>query len=55
MLSELRTRQNSIRGQEPQKYIHNVPPQETANHRAKFGCPPVSDVTAVTKARRETR
>jgi len=33
---------------------NSVPAQETAKHRAKFGWPPVSDVTAVTKARRET-
>jgi len=29
--------------------------QETAKLRAKFDWPPVSDVAAVTKARRETR
>jgi len=33
----------------------SVPAQETAKHRAKFGWPPVSDVAAVTNARRETR
>jgi len=32
-----------------------MPAQETAKHRAKFGWAPVSDVAAVTKARRETR
>jgi len=35
--------------------LYSVPVQETAKHRAKFGWPPVSDVAAVTKARRETR
>ena len=36
--------------------VYSVPGQETAIHRAKFRCgwPPVSDVAAVTKARRET-
>jgi len=29
--------------------------QETDKHRATFGWPPVSDVAAVTKARRESR
>jgi len=32
--------------------MYSVPAQETAKHHAKFGWPPVSDVTAVTKARR---
>jgi len=32
--------------------VYNVPAQETAKHRAKFGWPPVSDIPAVTKARR---
>jgi len=45
--------QISVRGQEPPKY--SVPAGETAKHRAKFGWPPVSDVTAATKPRRETR
>jgi len=35
--------------------VYNVPAQETAKHRAKFGWSPVSDVAAVTKASRETR
>ena len=35
--------------------LYCVPAQETAKHRAKFGWPPVSDVAAVTKPRRETR
>jgi len=42
-------------GKSPKKCIYNVPAKETAKHRAKFGWPPVSDVAAVTKARRETR
>jgi len=36
--------------------LYSVPAHETdVKHRAKFGWPPVSDVAAVTKARRETR
>jgi len=42
-------------GKISRKCIYSVPGQETAIHRAKFGWPPVSDVAAVTKARRETR
>ena len=53
--SEFCSWQNSVRGQDPQKCIYSVPAQEMAKHRAKFGWPPVSDVTAVTKARCETR
>jgi len=54
--SEYCTGQNSFRGQEPPKmYIQCIPANETAKHRAKFGWPPVSDVAAVTKARREMR
>jgi len=34
--------------------VYSVAAQETAKHRAKFGWPPVSDVAAVTKARRKT-
>jgi len=34
---------------------YSVPAQETAKHRTKFGCPPLSDVGAVTKPRRNTR
>ena len=34
--------------------VYNVPAQETAKHRARFGWPPVSDVAVVTKSRRET-
>jgi len=35
--------------------VYSVPAEEMATHRAKFGWPSVSDVAAVTKARRETR
>jgi len=49
------TLQNSVRGQEPLKCIYSAPVQETAKHRVKFGWPPLSDVGAVTKPRRETR
>jgi len=35
-------------------YIYSVLAQETAKDLAKFGWPPVSDVAAVTKPRRET-
>jgi len=36
--SEFCTGQNSVTGQElPRKFIHNLPAQETAKHRAKFG------------------
>jgi len=41
-------------GKSPQKCICYVPAQETAKDRAKFGWPPVSDVAALTKPRRET-
>jgi len=54
---------NIVRGKIPsggkisRKCIYSVPGPETDIHRAKFGWPPVglNDVTAVTKARRETR
>ena len=36
------------------KSICSVPAQETVKHRAKFGWPPLSDVSAVTKTRPET-
>jgi len=49
--SEFRTWQNSVRGQELQNCIYDVPGQETAKHRAKFGWPPLSDVAAVAKTR----
>jgi len=45
--------QNSVRDKSPQKCIYNVPAQERIKDRAKFGWPPVSDVAAVTKPRRE--
>jgi len=48
--SEFCTWQNSVRGQEPPKCIYSVPVQETAKHRAKFGWPPLSDVTAINEA-----
>jgi len=38
----------------PQKCIYSAPGQEMAKRSAKFGWPPVSNVTALTKARRET-
>jgi len=34
------------------KCMHNVPAQETAKHRARFGWPAVNDVVAATKSRR---
>ena len=39
-------------GKGPQKCIHSVPAQKTAKHCAKFSWPPVSDIVAVTKPRR---
>jgi len=55
MQSELCTWQNSVMGQKPlKKYTYTVPSHETATHRAKFGCLPVSDIAAVTKPRRKT-
>jgi len=42
-------------GKSPQKYIYSIPVQETAEHRATFGWPPLSDIGTVTKPRRETR
>ena len=53
--SEFCTGQNPVRGKSPRKCIYGVPAQETAKHAAEFGWPPVSDVAAVTKPRRETR
>ena len=38
----------------PWKCIYSVQVQEMAKHHAKFGWPPVNDVAAVTKPRRET-
>ena len=52
--SELCTWQNSIRGQEPQKCIYSVLAHEMDKRCAKFGWPPLSDVGAVMKPRRET-
>ena len=49
------TGKNSVRGKSPRKCIYNVAAQEMVKHRAKFGWPPVNDVAAVTKPRRETR
>jgi len=50
--SEFCTWQNSVRGNSPENvYIVYQPRRQ---HCAKFGWPPVSDVAAVTKARRET-
>jgi len=42
-------------GKSPRKCIHSVAAEKMAKHRAKFGWPPMRDVAAVTKARRETR
>jgi len=42
-------------GKSPRKCIYSVAAQETAKHRAQFGWPPVSDVAAVTKPRRQTQ
>ena len=35
--------------------VPNLPAQESAKYRAKFGWPPLTDVGAATKPRRETR
>ena len=35
--------------------MYSVAAQETAKNHAKFGCPLVRDVAAVTKARREAK
>jgi len=54
--SEFCIRQNSVRGgKSHRKCICSIPAQEMPKHRARFGWPPVSDVAAVTKQRRETR
>ena len=42
------------RAKNRRKCIYNVPAQETAKHRAKFGWLPLSDVAAVTKPKRKT-
>jgi len=54
MQSEFCSWQNSVRGQEPPKFICTVPAQETAKHPAKFCWPPLSDVGAVMKRRLES-
>ena len=41
---------NSLR-----KCTYSLPAQQMAKHRAKFGWPPLRDIAAVMKARRETR
>jgi len=42
-------------GRQANDRLHiNVAAQETAKRRAKFGWPPMSDIGAPTKARRET-
>jgi len=41
-------------GNSPRKCIYSVAAQETAKHRAKFGWPPLSNIAAVTKPKRET-
>ena len=54
--SEFCTWQNSVTGQQlPKMYIHSLPAQVTAKHRAKFGWLPLSDVPEVMKPRRESR
>jgi len=52
--SEFCSWQNSVTGRQPPKCIHGVPAQEMAKHPAKYCWPPLSDVGAVTKPRRET-
>jgi len=47
--------QNSVRWHVPQKCIYTAPAQETAQHLAKLGRLPISDLGAVTKPRPETR
>jgi len=42
-----------LRGRAPK--VYSILAEETAKQRAKFGWPPVSDVAAVAKTRRETR
>jgi len=56
--SEFCSWQNSVTWQEPpkvRKCTYSALAQETAKHHAKFGWPPLSDLGAVTKPRRETR
>ena len=52
--TELCTWLNSTRGKSLRKCLQNVPAQETAKHRVKFGWLPVNDVAVVKKPRRET-
>jgi len=40
-------------GKSSQMCIYSVPQDEAAKHSAKFGWPPLTDVAAVTKARRK--
>jgi len=49
ILDRVKFCQGAIRASEN---VYNVAAQETAKHRAKSGWPPVSDVAAVTNARR---
>jgi len=42
-------------GKSRRKCIYSVPAQDTAKHHAKFGWPPVNDVIAAMKPRRESR
>jgi len=53
--SEFCSWQNSVRKQQPLKCIYSVAAQEMAKDRARCCWPPVSDVAAVTKPRRESR
>jgi len=41
-------------GNSPQTCICSVPAQEMAKHHAKFGWPPLNDVSAIMKPRQET-
>ena len=44
-----------LRDKSPRKCVYNVPAQETAKYRAKFGWLLLSDVAALTKPRAKTR
>ena len=52
--TEFYTWQNSVRTQDPRKCTYSVTAPETPNI-VQYGWPPVSDIAAVMKARRETR
>jgi len=52
--SEYCTWENSVTGQQPPK-MYTLSTSLTATHHAKFGWLLLSDVTAVTKPRRESR